>query len=75
MAADLKATGLQMVQDVKDSLDRIQEVAAMVKEGNAAILKDLEDVYTRIKSQSAPASAAPASAVPSQPAPVAPAQQ
>lgn len=75
MAADLKATGLQMVQDVKDSLDRIQEVAAMVKEGNAAILKDLEDVYTRIKSQSAPASAAPASAVPSQPAPAAPAQQ
>jgi hypothetical protein len=67
LAARLKAAGQQMVQDAKDSIARIQEVAEMVKDGNAAILKDLDDVYAKIKAQAPSQPAAPASS------PVAPA--
>jgi hypothetical protein len=61
LAAELRATGLQLVTDVQDSLDRIQEVAAVVKEGNDAILKCLEDTYQRIKGGSQAPSPSPSS--------------
>ena len=48
LAAKLREVGLQLVTDVKDALDRVEDVAEIVKEGNDAILKELEGTYQRV---------------------------
>jgi len=71
LATSLKVAGLQMVQDARDSLDRIAQVASIVKESNDAILKELAATYEKVAAQapsqtskvplSAPSPASPAS--------------